>query len=76
MENELNNKIVGEFRSRDHSIVHIAKKYGGGGHKFASGATVSSLDIVKDLIKEFNQLSREIKDRKVQEKLDNIKQDF
>lgn len=31
---------------------------------------------VKDLIKEFNQLSREIKDRKVQEKLDNIKQDF
>lgn len=31
---------------------------------------------VKDLIKEFNQLSREIKDRKVQEKLDNIKKDF
>lgn len=31
---------------------------------------------VKDLIKEFNQLSREIKERKVQEKLDNIKKDF
>ena len=31
---------------------------------------------VKDLIKEFNQLSREIKDRKVQEKLDNINKDF
>lgn len=27
-------------------------------------------------IKEFNQLSREIKERKVQEKLDNIKKDF
>ena len=31
---------------------------------------------VKDLIKEFNQLSRELKERKVQEKLDNIRQDF
>lgn len=31
---------------------------------------------VKELIKEFNQLSRELKDRKVQEKLDNIKKDF
>lgn len=31
---------------------------------------------VKELIKEFNQLSREIKDRKVQAKLENIKKDF
>ena len=31
---------------------------------------------VKELIKEFNQLSREQKERKVQEKLDNIKKDF
>lgn len=31
---------------------------------------------VKDLIKEFNQLSRELKERKVQVKLDNIRQDF
>lgn len=31
---------------------------------------------VKELIKEFNQLSRELKDRKVQAKLDNIKKDF
>lgn len=31
---------------------------------------------VKELIKEFNQLSREIKKRKVKEKLDNIKKDF
>lgn len=31
---------------------------------------------VKDLIKEFNQLTRELKERKVQEKLDNIKKDF
>lgn len=31
---------------------------------------------VKKLIREFNQLSREIKERKVQEKLDNIKKDF
>jgi hypothetical protein len=31
---------------------------------------------VKELIKEFNQLSREIKERKVQEKMNNIKKDF
>lgn len=31
---------------------------------------------VKELIKEFNQLSREQKERKVQEKLDNLKKDF
>jgi len=31
---------------------------------------------VKELIKEFNQLSRELKERKVQVKLDSIRQDF
>ena len=31
---------------------------------------------VKELIKEFNQLNRKLKERKVQEKLDNIKKDF
>lgn len=31
---------------------------------------------VKELIKQVNQLTREIKERKVQEKLDNIKKDF
>ena len=31
---------------------------------------------VKNLIKEFNQLSRKIKELKVQEKMDNIKKDF
>ena len=31
---------------------------------------------VKELIREFNQLSREIKEKKVQAKLDNIKKDF
>lgn len=31
---------------------------------------------VKELIKEFNQLSQELQERKVQAKLDNIKKDF
>lgn len=31
---------------------------------------------VKELIKEFNNLTRELKERKVQEKLDNLKKDF
>lgn len=31
---------------------------------------------VKELIREFNQIAREQKDRQIQEKMDNIKKDF
>ena len=51
-----NNKIVGEFRSRDNSIVHIAKKYGGGGHDMACGASLSSWEEVDAVIKDFDDL--------------------
>lgn len=51
-----NNKIVGEFRSRDVSIVHIAKKYGGGGHDMACGASLSSWEEVDLVIKDFDEL--------------------
>lgn len=51
-----NNKIVGEFRSRDISIVHIAKKYGGGGHDMACGASLSSWEEVDLVIKDFDEL--------------------
>ena len=51
-----NNKIVGEFRSRDVSIVHIAKKYGGGGHDMACGASFTSWEDVDSAIKDFDDL--------------------
>lgn len=51
-----NNKIVGEFRSRDVSIVHIAKKYGGGGHDMACGASFATWEDVDLAIKDFDDL--------------------
>lgn len=51
-----NNKIVGEFRAREQSIVDIAKKYGGGGHDLACGASFESWDQVDLIIKDFDNL--------------------
>lgn len=53
-----NNVIVGEFRSREISIVNIAKKYGGGGHDLACGATLDSWEKVDCVIEDFNALLR------------------
>ena len=50
------NKVDCEFRSRDISIVDIAKKYGGGGHDNACGACVDNFDITKNIIKDFKEL--------------------
>lgn len=50
------NIIVGEFRSRSLSIVDIAKKYGGGGHDLACGASLHSWEEVDLVIADFNQL--------------------
>lgn len=50
------NKIVGEFRSRSLPIVDIAKKYGGGGHALACGATLNDWDIVDLVINDFVEL--------------------
>lgn len=54
-----NNKVVGEFRSRELSIVHIAKKYGGGGHDLACGATVESFEEADLVIQDFDRLLME-----------------
>lgn len=53
-----NNVIIGEFRSRELSIVHIAKKYGGGGHDLACGATLHTWEEVDLVIEDFNNLLR------------------
>lgn len=50
------NSIVGEFRSRSESIVDIAKKYGGGGHDLACGATLHSWEEVELVIQDFDKL--------------------
>lgn len=48
--------IVGEFRARSIEIVEIAKKYGGGGHSLACGASLSSWEMVDEVINDFINL--------------------
>lgn len=48
--------IIGEFRSRNIEIVDIAKKYGGGGHALACGATLLTWDMVDNVINDFVNL--------------------
>ena len=53
------NVIVGEFRSREVPIVDIAKKWGGGGHSLACGASIQSWDDVELVIADFDNLLKE-----------------
>ena len=53
------NVIVGEFRSREYSIVDIAKKWGGGGHALACGASIASWEDVDLVIADFDNLLKE-----------------
>ena len=52
------NVIVGEFRSRNIPIIDIAKKYGGGGHALACGASLKDWDEVDSVINDFVELVR------------------
>lgn len=56
---EESGKVICEFRSSKYNVNQIAVKYGGGGHKFASGATVSSLAVIKDILKDLESLIEE-----------------
>lgn len=49
-------KIIAEFRSSKYDVNKVATKYGGGGHKKASGATLPTWAVVDDVIKELNKL--------------------
>lgn len=53
------NMILGEFRSREIKIVDIAKKYGGGGHDLACGATLKNWEEVDLIITDFKALVKE-----------------
>jgi bifunctional oligoribonuclease and PAP phosphatase NrnA len=50
-----NNVIVGEFRSRGVTIVDIVKKYGGGGHNNACGASLKDWNEVENILKDFDE---------------------
>ncbi|MFA7588838.1 MAG: bifunctional oligoribonuclease/PAP phosphatase NrnA [Acholeplasmataceae bacterium] len=53
-----NNVVVGEFRSRGITIVDIAKKYGGGGHNHACGATLKNWDEVDLVLKDLDERAK------------------
>ncbi len=50
-----NNLIKLNIRSRGPIINHIAEKYNGGGHHYASGARVTSMDEVDKFLNELNE---------------------
>ena len=49
-----------ELRSKKVPVNFIATKYGGGGHKLASGAQVKSFKDVENMIMDINDLLREV----------------
>lgn len=50
-----NGSYVAELRSREIPIVDVAKKYGGGGHLNACGATLENIEKVYQLIEDLNE---------------------
>jgi bifunctional oligoribonuclease and PAP phosphatase NrnA len=54
-----NNLIVGEFRARGITIVDIAKKYGGGGHNLACGASLKNWEEVDLVLKDLDERAKE-----------------
>jgi len=54
-----NDLIVGEFRARGITIVDIAKKYGGGGHNLACGASLKDWDEVDLVLKDLDERAKE-----------------
>ena len=56
-EDKKNNQIRANIRSKGPIINNIASKYGGGGHKYAAGARLSSWDKVENLIDDLDKLA-------------------
>jgi bifunctional oligoribonuclease and PAP phosphatase NrnA len=54
-----NNLIIGEFRARGITIVDIAKKYGGGGHNLACGASLKNWEEVDLVLKDLDERAKE-----------------
>lgn len=54
-----NNKIIAEIRSRNIIVVEIAKKYGGGGHNHACGASLKDFSEADKMLLDLDQLVEE-----------------
>jgi phosphoesterase RecJ-like protein len=52
------NEVLCELRSKELSIVHIARKYGGGGHALACGCTVKDFEQVDQLLNDLDEFIR------------------
>lgn len=52
-------KIRVELRSQNLTINHIAQKYGGGGHKTASGIKIDNFDIAKQVVADLDNVAKE-----------------
>ena len=51
--------VLCELRSSRQSIVHIAAKYGGGGHAKACGATVPSKEVAMQMLRDLDHMMEE-----------------
>jgi phosphoesterase RecJ-like protein len=52
--------VLCEIRSNKHNINPIAKKYGGGGHAKASGATVADRETAMNMLHDLMQLTEDL----------------
>lgn len=64
-EDKKSNLIKVNIRSRGPIINEVAAKYGGGGHKYASGARLTSWQQADDLIKDLDDLVMENEKNKI-----------
>ncbi len=56
---ETDEGVLAEIRSNKYNINRIAKKYGGGGHIKASGATLKDKDMAMEMLKDLDSLTDE-----------------
>ncbi len=64
-EDKNNNNVRGSIRSRGPIINEVATHYNGGGHIYAAGIRVESLDDIEGLVSELDQACKEYKDTMV-----------
>lgn len=58
-EDSENNVILAEIRSRGITVVDIAKKYGGGGHNNACGASLKDFNEADEMLKDLDERAKE-----------------
>ncbi len=58
-EDEENNVVVAEIRSSKYNINTVATKYGGGGHRGASGASLKSFEEADLMLEDLDKLMQE-----------------